>query len=125
MHAHPPHQNEISKTIWLGDFNRHHPLWDDLNNTHLFTAANLDAASPLVDLIGTFEMEMPLPAGLPTIETFRTGSLSRPDNIFCSSSLLQACVDCNTRPELRPARTDHFPTTGTIDINPNRNDPTP
>ena len=26
MHAHPPHQNETSKTVWLGDFNRHHPL---------------------------------------------------------------------------------------------------
>ena len=120
LRAHPPHQNDTSKTVWLGDFNRHHPLWDDPNNLHLFTATNLDAAALLVDLIGTFGMEMPLPAGTPTIETFRTGNLSRPDNVFCSSSMLQAFVECNTKPELRPARTDHFPIIGAIDLNPDR-----
>ena len=26
MHAHPPHQNENSKVVWLGDFNRHPPF---------------------------------------------------------------------------------------------------
>jgi endonuclease/exonuclease/phosphatase family metal-dependent hydrolase len=26
--------------IWLGDFNRHHPMWDELQNSHLFTRAN-------------------------------------------------------------------------------------
>ena len=25
--------------IWLGDFNRHHPLWDEERNSHLFTNA--------------------------------------------------------------------------------------
>ena len=125
MHAHPLHQNETSKTVWLGDFNRHHPLWDDPSNTHLFTTTNLDTASPLVDLLGTFGMEMPLPAGIPTIETFRTGSLSRPDNVFCSTSLLEAFIECNTKPKLCPACTDHFPITGTIDLSPDRNAPTP
>src|SRR5882724_6057656 len=28
--------------IWLGDFNRHHPMWDEDCNVHLFTRANLD-----------------------------------------------------------------------------------
>ena len=23
--------------IWVGDFNRHYPMWDDLKNGHLFT----------------------------------------------------------------------------------------
>ena len=26
---------------WLGDFNRHHPMWDEGCNAHLFTRANL------------------------------------------------------------------------------------
>ena len=124
MYTHPPHQNKTSKTVWLGDFNRHHPLWDNPSNTHLFTAPNLNAASPLVDLLGTFSMEMPLPAGIPTIETFRTGSLSRPDNVFCSTSLLEAFIECNTKPELHPAHTDHFPITGTIDLSLDCNAPT-
>jgi len=28
-------------TIWLGDFNLHHPMWDKGWNTHLFTRDNL------------------------------------------------------------------------------------
>ena len=101
------------------------PLWDDPNSVHLFTPANLDAVSLLVDLIGTFGMEMLLPARISTIETVRTGSLSRPDNVFCSTALLQAFIECNTKPELRPAHTDHFPIMGTIDLNLEQNTSTP
>ena len=79
---------------------------------------NLDAASVLVVLVGTFSMEMLLPAGIPTLETFRTGSLLRPDNVFCSAPLVLVFVECQTRPELRPAHMDHFPITGTLDLTP-------
>jgi len=68
--------NNASNMVWVGDFNRHHLLWDDHNNTHLFTATNMDAASVLINLVETFGMDMPLPAGIPTLKTFRTGSLS-------------------------------------------------
>ena len=27
--------------FWLGDFNRHHPMWDEEWNSHLLTAAAL------------------------------------------------------------------------------------
>lgn len=30
--------------IWLGDFNWHHPLWDEPRNAHLFKCTNLEAA---------------------------------------------------------------------------------
>ena len=30
--------------IWLGDFNRHHPVWDNANNTRLFTEEALASA---------------------------------------------------------------------------------
>ena len=29
--------NENATMIWAGDFNRHHPLWDRNEDTHLFT----------------------------------------------------------------------------------------
>ena len=35
---------EKDKFIWLGDFNRHHPLWDKERNIHLFTKLALEAA---------------------------------------------------------------------------------
>ena len=113
---------DTSEKIWLGDFNRHHPLWDDPNHTHLFTSANLDSAALLINLLGAHDMEMALPASTPTIETFRTGSLSRPDNVFCSPSLSSRFIKCDTKPEHRPACTDHFPIIGVIDHQPERSD---
>jgi len=37
-------------TLWLGDFNRHHLMWDESHNVHLFTRTNLDKASCLLML---------------------------------------------------------------------------
>jgi hypothetical protein len=37
--------------IWLGNFNRHHPLWDEVRNGHLFTEANLRMAQSLLDIV--------------------------------------------------------------------------
>lgn len=45
-------EGENEQFIWLGDFNRHHPIWDEERNAHLFTRGALDAAQPLLDLIG-------------------------------------------------------------------------
>jgi len=121
---HPPQRSDnANNMVWVGDFNRHHPLWDDPSSICLFTPANLDAASVLVNLVGTFGMEMPLLVGIPTLETFRTGSLLRPDNVFCSAPLSPAFIECQTRPELHLACTDHFPITGTLDLTPERSAP--
>lgn len=49
------------KTLWLGDFNRHHPLWDEAQNAHVFTHANLDLAQPLLNMLGRQNMKMALP----------------------------------------------------------------
>jgi len=85
--------------VWLGDFNRHHPLLDSPSDTRLFTNANIEDANTLIELIETHEMEMVLPAGLPTLQTFRSGNFSRPDNVFCSANLLPTFVECDMKPE--------------------------
>ena len=48
--------NMREKIIWLGDLNRHHPLWDEERNAHLFTKAALEAAQPLIDMISIHDM---------------------------------------------------------------------
>ena len=96
-------QRENKQMVWLGDFNKHHPLWDALEDTHLFTPANLNSANVLVTLLGDHNMEMALPAGIPTLQTFHTGNFSHPDNIFCSADLLPSLVECNMHPHLKPA----------------------
>ena len=118
-----PGEDIKDNMVWLGDFNRHHPLWDSPSDTRLFTTTNIEAASPLIKLIETHEMEMVLPAGLPTLQTFRSSNFSRPDNVFCSANLPPLFVECDTKPEKRPARTDHFPISGKMNIVPERTNP--
>lgn len=102
-------RQENFRAIWIGDFNRHHPLWDEERNGHLFTNSNLRAAEELIDLTQDFDMHMVLPQGIPTLQANGTGNLTRPDNVFCSHSLADSVVSCKTEPGLRPSLTDHFP----------------
>jgi ribonuclease HI/exonuclease III len=106
--------------IWAGDFNRHHPLWDEERNNHLFTTQNIKAAQPLLDLIGIHEMKMALPEGIPTLQALATRNHTRVDNVFCSESLIDTVTECNTQPKERPAKTDHYPILTKIDIQPRR-----
>jgi len=95
--------------IWAGDYNRHHSLWDEERNFHLFTQSNLDAAQPLLDLIARHRMKMALAEGIPTLKALATGNLMRVDNVFCLEALLDHVISCVTVPEDRPPKTDHFP----------------
>jgi ribonuclease HI/exonuclease III len=111
--------------VWAGDFNRHHPLWDEPRNNHLFTQTNLRAAQPLLDLLGTYKMKMALPEELPTLQALATGNMTRVDNVFCSESIMDLIVSCKTQPESRPIKTDHFPIVTSIDIKPRHHEYTP
>jgi len=37
--------------IWLGDFKRYHPLWEDEHNAHLLTNSYIKAAEPLIQMV--------------------------------------------------------------------------
>jgi endonuclease/exonuclease/phosphatase family metal-dependent hydrolase len=67
--------------IWLGDFNRHSPWWEDAKDSRLFTQRNLDEAQILIDLLADYDMELALPPFCPTITNSR-GNQTRPDNVF-------------------------------------------
>ena len=51
--------------IWAGDFNRHHPLWDNNKDTYLFTQQAIRAAEGLIELIAMFNLDMALPKKIP------------------------------------------------------------
>ena len=95
--------------VWLGDFNRHHPEWDKEQNSHLFTRANLDEAQTLLDATSSSNLVMALPKGVPMLMAMSTGNNTQTDNVFISAYLHQHLISCNTVPEDRPARSDHFP----------------
>ncbi|EJF56324.1 hypothetical protein DICSQDRAFT_71717 [Dichomitus squalens LYAD-421 SS1] len=68
---------------------------------------------------------MALPAGIPTLEASRTKNLTRPDNVFCTTDLIESLRSCKTVPHLRPTRTDHFPIHTIFDLPLPSSAPTP
>lgn len=111
------HSNE--HIVWLGDFNRHHPMWELEHNT------NLDAAGVLINLLSLYDLTQILPAGIATLEASNSKNHTRPDNVFCSEDLEQAFSQCDIKHHLRPIVTDHFPIISTLDLNPEHINVTP
>ncbi|KAF8804334.1 hypothetical protein BYT27DRAFT_7301321 [Phlegmacium glaucopus] len=46
--------------MWLGDFNRHSPWWEDVRNERLFTRRSLEEAQILIDVLAEYNMEIVL-----------------------------------------------------------------
>lgn len=107
--------------IWIGDFNRHDPRWDEMRNEHLFTNANREKAAKLNAMVAKWHMDMALPEGIPTLESTSTKNYTRVDNVWTNEEFLDNIITCDTIPELRPPYTDHIPIECTIDISPSRN----
>jgi hypothetical protein len=43
--------------IWAGNFNRHHPLWDNDEDIHLFTQQAGNFAGGLIELLATYRLQ--------------------------------------------------------------------
>ena len=87
-------REEDAEMIWLGDFNRHHPQWNDEQNTHLFTRSNLDEAQILINATINYNLQMMLSKKLPTLITMSTGNYTRTDNVFISSTFIERLTTC-------------------------------
>ncbi|KAJ7346403.1 hypothetical protein DFH08DRAFT_630663, partial [Mycena albidolilacea] len=59
---------------------------------------------------------MALPRDIPTLRAFRTKNHTRPDNVFCSPSLLPAYISCTTDPKRMPPKTDHYPVLQVLEL---------
>jgi hypothetical protein len=92
--------------LWLGDFNRHHPMWEDDSNERLFEPD--ETISPLIDLLYKNNMVLALPKGIPTLQT-SAGNWTRPDNVWRCGSTDNPIQRCDTVPAIRPPLADHMP----------------
>ena len=108
LHRHLNSVPRSTSVILLGDFNRHHPMWDEPRNQHLFTQARLDAAQTLINLLDDHGLQMALPPGTPTHELMTTKNPSRLDNVFMTDSLIDRTDTCTAPNNPRIAYTDHF-----------------
>jgi len=95
--------------IWVGDFNRHHPFWDDPNDTRLFTGEALDNAEYLIEAVAGAGLELALPGGTPTHIHNVTKKWTRLDQVFLSDHSSDLLIACDTQPDLRGINTDHLP----------------
>lgn len=111
--------------VWLGDFNRHHPLWDDDANSQLFSREALSRAQPLIDLLEEHDMVMALPKGVPTLQLLNSKNWTRPDNVFCTEQTLDLFIRCETDPSNRGPKTDHVPILSVLDLATMRAAPEP
>lgn len=102
--------------IWGGDFNRHHPLWEEPRNHHLLTAAATAEAEILLTLVADHDMVMALPRDIPTLQARNTKNWTRPDNVFCSAAMEELYVRCETVPKKRGPCTDHVPIVSVLDL---------
>src|SRR5712672_4209163 len=102
--------------IWVGNFNRHHPLWDDPNDTRLFTGEALDNAEFLIEAVAGAGLEMALPGGIPTHIHNVTKKWSRLDQVFISEHSTELLTVCDTVTSERGVSTDHLPILTKLDL---------
>jgi len=119
------HPTEGDHMLWLGDFNRHHPLWDEDRNSHLFMAAALEASGKILELVADYGMVQILPKDIPTLQSSSTRNWTRPDNAFCTEHTSELLVSCNTAPERRGPKTDHLPVLTILEMTTTASDENP
>jgi exonuclease III len=102
--------------IWLGDFNRHYPHWDNPSDTRLFTRAALNDAETLISAVAEAGLDLALPPGIPTHLHNVTKRWTRLDHVFISEDALDAVITCDTLPDTPGINTDHLPILTTLDF---------
>ena len=102
--------------LWLGDFNRHHPLWDEDRNNHLFTPAALASSQKILDILADYGLTQLLPKDIPTLQSTSSRNWTRPDNVFATEHTCLSLISCNTNPEGRGPNTDHVPIITVLDM---------
>ena len=102
--------------IWVGDFNRHRPCWDTMDNNSLFTKEALEKAEALIQVVADIGLELALPAGVPTHEHSVTKRWSRLDQVYVTEHTLEALTQCEAIPTEQGLNTDHFPIISNLDV---------
>jgi len=102
--------------LWVGDFNRHHPYWDDPSDDRLFTKEALEAAEKLIEAVADAGLDLALPSGTPTHKHNVTKLWSRLDQVFISDHSENLIISCDTLPDQRGINTDHLPILTEMDL---------
>ena len=99
--------------LWMGDFNGHHPLWEEDRNHRLSNPPHL--IDLLLDIVQEFDMVLVLPVGIPTYETV-TGNWTRPNNVWRCNNPRNPIITCNVKPSIHLPCADHLPIVTLLDL---------
>ena len=102
-------QKGTAHTIWLGDFNRHHPFWDNNEDSRLFTREATKAADILIEATIKVGLGMVLPGGIPMHIHNVSKKWTRLDNVFMLDHSTDLITICDTVTSKRGINTDHLP----------------
>ena len=119
-HAHQITGSELTQEehhlIWLGNFNCHHPYWDNPEDNRLFSCDALESVEMLLRCVADIGMDMALPSGTPTHIHNVLKKWTRLDNVFTTEHTLDTISICDTFPEEQGPNMDHIPIITVLDM---------
>ena len=113
QNAHIIHPLVRDCIVWMGDFNHHHPMWEEESNKRLYESA--DFISPFIELHYRNKMLLALPKGIPTFQS-AAGNWRRQDNVWCCNTPDDPILRCNIVPAIHPPLADHLLVITIVDI---------
>ena len=99
----------VAHILWLGDFNWHHPHWDDPNDTRLFTESTLKAAEILIEVVASLGLDLILPSSIPMHSHHIMKKWSHLDQVFISEHSADLVEVCDIETCFCSIKTDHLP----------------
>lgn len=94
--------------IWVGNFNHHHPHWDNPNDTRLFTPKVLKSAEGLIEVVSFLGLELALPSGIPTHQHNVIKKWTCLDQVFITDFSTNLIETCDTEMGWHGIKTDHL-----------------
>ena len=107
---------ESTHTIWLEDFNRHHPHWDCISDKRLFTSATIRKAEKLISAVADAGLDLALPPKIPMHKHNVSKKWIRLDHVFLSEHSFDLLLSCETLMENLSPNTDHLPVVTKLDM---------
>jgi len=102
--------------IWLGDFNRHHPYWDNTSDNRLFTKVALNKAEYLISAVADPGLDLVLPPKIPMHKHNVTKKWTRLDHVFLSDHSSDVLLSCEVLDNNLGPNTDHLPIVTKLDL---------
>ena len=110
------HHNESVHTVWLGDFNCHHPHWDSVSDARLFTKQALSQAEKLISAVADAGLDLALPPKIPMHKHNVSKKWTRLDHVFLSEHSFNALISCEVLADELCPNTDHLSIVTNLDL---------